>query len=357
MAKITELESLVDSLPRKERELFQRIFDVSVVEGELKPPHTMYPFIERYFGSVEAVTKQRIVKVINKVTFEGSLFNGLRASRPIEFKEKLRIQAQIIDGSIDDPLRKPKEQTPEDTFGRVEGKYSITASNVAKYDGLHGMVIFKNSNPLSFDREHIIDYLNTGWRWAQAAHASDPDAKYFFFLWNCLRRGGASLLHGHAQVTLSRDRHYAKIEALRQAAVRYRKEYGSDYFSDLYQVHVSLGLALDKDGTRVIAYLAPIKEKEIIVMARDFGLSLQERIYEVLSCLRDKMNVTSFNLALITRPLDGVSGWEDFPAMARVVDRGQPKSLSCDIGTMELYADSVISSDPFEVARLLKESM
>jgi hypothetical protein len=43
--------------------------------------------------------------------------------------------------------------------------------------------------------------------------------------------------------------------------------------------------------------------------------------------------------------------------IARIVDRGYPWDGSSDFGTMELYATSIISSDPFQVARELKEAL
>jgi hypothetical protein len=296
------------------------------------------------------------VKVTNLVTFEGALFNRLRAKRPIEVTEKLRIVAKIMDGSIDDPLRNPDKDTPADTFGRVQGKFSVTASNIAKYDAYHGMIIFHDYNPLHFEKEEIVDYLDTGWRWAEKVHKGDPSARYYFFLWNCLRRAGASLLHGHAQVTLARDMHYAKIEHLRRAALRYRARYKSNYFDDLFRVHRALRLGGELDNVRMIAYLTPVKEKEIMILSDEYSLPFKEAIYHALAALRDSMNVTNFNLALVVPPLCKTKeDWSGFPIIARVVDRGDPKSGSCDIGTMELYAASVISSDPFQVMRLLKQ--
>jgi len=356
---ITELDTIVESLPSEEKTLFHRLFHFSTTTGYLQPPDTMRGWIEERFGSVEAVTSQKIVKITNLVTFEGALFNGLRAFRPIEFKEKLYVKHSIIDASDNhDPLRHPETNTPEDIFGRVEGEHSITASNIAKYDGMHGLVIFHDYDPVSFSREKIIDYLDTGWRWAKKAHERNPSAKYYLFMWNCLQRGGASLLHGHAQVTLSTNMHYAKIEALRRAALNYQAEHGSNYFEDLYRVHHSLGCALEKEGIRVIAYLTPVKEKEVLLIAKECNLSLKERIYEALACFRDRMHVTAFNLVMIPPPLaETEESWEGFPVLVRIVDRGDPKITTCDIGSMELYASSVISSDPWEVAWLLRESL
>lgn len=348
--EIASLHAMVSSLPREEKEAFERIFDVSVSEGSLRPPESMKPWLAERFGSVESAMQQQIVRVANLVTMEEALFNPLRASRPLG-----RGLGQASVHSGEDPLRDPLTTTPEDVFGRVEGKHCITAGNVAKYEAFHGVVVFNEPDPLQFTREQVIDYIDTGCRWAQEAHGVDPEASYFFFMWNCGERAGASLRHGHAQVMLGRRRHYSKIEHLRRAAWSYRDRYGRDYYEDLFHVHRSVGCGFERDGVRTMAYLSPVKEKETILMAPRLGLSLKERIYEVLACFRDRMGVTTFNLALYLPPIAEVAeDWEGFPAMARLVERGDSRSLASDIGTMELYASSVVSSDPFEVARVLK---
>jgi len=70
------------------------------------------------------------------------------------------------------------------------------------------------------------------------------------------------------------------------------------------------------------------------------------------------MGVTSFNAALFLPPIAPVEeDWGGFPAIARLVDRGNPRSKASDIGAMELYASSVISSDPFDVAQVVREAL
>ncbi len=46
---------------------------------------------------------------------------------------------------------------------------------------------------------------------------------------------------------------------------------------------------------------------------------------------------------------------ERVAGLFRLVDRGDPMNRTSDIGAMELYASSVISSDPFAVARVMRE--
>ncbi len=357
LATIIELPRLVEALSAEGRQRFERIFHLSSTTGHLTPPPVMYPWIEDYFGSVEAVTTQRIIKLTNVVTWEGALFNDLRARRPLEAREHGDVR-QIIQRNGSGPFTKPLEGTPEDVFGRVHGRRSITASNIAKYDGFHGLVIFDEQNPLKFDREAIGDYLDTALAWAAKAHETDPEARYFFFVWNCLWKSGASIIHGHAQMTMTRDMHYAKVEALRRAALAYRQGHGSSYFADLYAVHRDLGLTFGDGEAHSLVYLTPVKEKEILLMANAVNAALKDQIYHVLVTFTQKLNVLSFNLALWMPPLVAPQGedWSDFPVMVRLVDRGDLGKRVADFGGMELYAQSVIGTDPLYVAHILRQN-
>ncbi len=367
---IADIADLVAALPATEQELFGRIFHVSTTVGRLRPPETMHGWIEKHFGSVEAVLTQRIVKITNLVTMEASLFNDIRANRPIETKSD-ECFAKLVEESRGGPFCNPLHYTPEDIFGRVRGSHCITASNIAKYDGFHGLVIFDEHDPLKFTAEEVSDYLDTALAWAYKAHEMDREARYFFFMWNCLWRSGASILHGHAQMSLSRDIHYAKVEHLRRAALRYQAEYDSNYFRDLYAAHRALGLAFENDDTHILVYLTPIKEKEVLLISKPqpgsapqpcLNDGLKDSIYRVFRCFIDRLGVCSFNLALYLPPIDGGEGkpeedWNGFPALVRIVDRGDVANRTADMGAMELYAASVVASDPFRVAEALQNSL
>jgi hypothetical protein len=351
---ITDIEGIVNSLPTSERERFQRIYSVTSTAGEQRIPQSMQSWVKQQFDSVEAVTRQKVVRITNLVTGDEALFNKLRSSRPIEGRGN--IDARLQEARDNDLFCCPEDNTPEDLFGRVVGKYCITASNISKYDGLHGLVIFNDFDPLRFFREQVIDYIDVGWEWAKKARIKQPQAKYFFFIWNCLWRAGASIHHGHAQVMLATDRHYSRIEKLRRVALDYSRNYGSNYFTDLFQAHRSVGCAVEKNGVQILAHLTPFKDNEVIIIAEALNLSFKERIFEVLARFRDKLNITSFNLGLVTPPLaETRESWEGFPVIAWLVDRGELSRRDSDIGGMEIYAASVVSSDPLELARRLRQ--
>ena len=75
----------------------------------------------------------------------------------METKRERDIDVQLAEASAHDLFSNPYENTPEDVFGRVIGKHCVTASNIAKGDGLHGLVIFNEFNPLHFSREEVLE--------------------------------------------------------------------------------------------------------------------------------------------------------------------------------------------------------
>jgi hypothetical protein len=355
--RISELDEFVAALSEPYRTLFDRIFHLRLSVGQIVPPDAMHPWLTRQFGSVDATREQRIVKITNRVTLEGALFNGLRANQPIEAPPGTGDEEDMIEQTAGGPFCTPLEGTPADTFGRIEGRFSVSASNVAKYDGWHGIIVFREHHPLRFSLEQVDDYIETAQRWARAAHDADSEACYPFFLWNCLWRSGASILHGHAQMMLTGGMHYAHVEAWRQAALRYRHAYGSEYFADLVALYRALGLAIDHGTATVFPTLTPFKEKETHLVGPRLDRDLKEALYLTLHAFVKNLGVRTFNVVLYQPPLCPVEEeWAGFPYIFRVIDRGSLGSNRSDIGGMEMYAQSVVTTDPFGVARILTEA-
>jgi hypothetical protein len=423
---ITELESLIARLEEPDRALIREIFDVRTSTGSLVCPEIQD--IVRGYGKRDQVESQKIVKVTNLVTYEGALFNELRSRRPFQTEEKLEIEKIIADTKncfFCGP--EARKVTPGDTFipgGRIEKATCFSASNPGKYDGYHGLVIFKDHSPYSF--QNFPDYLDCALEWARMARSQSPGTRHFFFMWNCLWKAGGSIIHGHTQMSLTKGLHYAKTEQLLKAFKDYREgragrfrgdcrndprkgaSCSRDYFEDLFQAHRALGLGFQSGSTRIMAYLTPIKEKETLVLASDL-YGVKRTVPKILDCFCSRLGVRSFNLGLICSPGAAFSDrafpeygeeetvskkegllknddcnlnekrgldlngkkileldedkslekeedlrWEGFPIIVRIVDRGSLENRTADMGAMELYASSVISSDPFKVARELK---
>ena len=394
-AHIDQLPALIAALPQHERELAQRLFQVVVTAGEIVPPAEMEPWLERTFGSVAATRRQTVVRVINRWTYEGAIFNPLRSRRPGsgttqadltprpplpagegvvrsaggELGERPRLDVatelrERIETTLGDDFCEPAIHTPADTFGRVRGKHVVTAANVAKAEGWHSVGIFDRHDPLAIDEALVADVLDVAGQWAQRVREADAAARHLFILWNALWRAGASLVHGHVQLALSPVAAQAKVELWRDAARRYHAETGGDYFADLAAVHRALGLMAGTGKLDWFASLTPVKEREVDVLAptyRDATLDpaelgvLAEPLAVTLRVALDTMGVRAFNAVVFGPPLGGAEpGWESFPLVARFVDRGNPLSPTSDIAGLELFGTSVVATDPFDVARALR---
>ncbi len=388
---IDQLPDLIAALPRHERELANRLFQVIVTHGEIVPPPGMEPWLERTFGSIAATRQQTVVRVINRWTYEGAIFNPLRSRRPgsgttpaagvltpqpprpmgrggvepppITLAPELRERIAAAEG---DDFCQPEERTPADTFGLIRGRHVVTAANVAKAEGWHSVGIFDRHDPLAIDEALVADVLDVAGEWAQRVREVDPAARHLFILWNTLWRAGASLVHGHAQFALSPVAAQAKVELWRDAASRYHAETGGDYFADLAAVHRALGLMAGTGKLDWFASLTPVKEREVDVLAptyRDATLDpaelgvLAEPLAVTLRVALETMGVRAFNAVVFGPPLGAggaAPGWESFPLVARFVDRGNPLSPTSDIAGLELFGTSVVATDPFDVARALR---
>ena len=343
----------IANLSAEDKKVFERIFKVNTVEGRLVVPEKMKPWVVSQFGSLADVEKQTIVKAANLITYEGSVFNDLRSKRP---------DAKVTLGEIFDfrecgsePFCNPLESTPEDVFGRIKGKYSITASNVAKIDGFHGVIIFKDHNPLDFNAEKIHDYFEVANEYFKKVNEYDKSFVYPFFMWNCLWKAGASIIHGHAQATVARDITYYKIGLLRSRSLWYQEQYKSNYFDDIFNVHSNLGLGFMVEDVKVMADLCPIKEKGITLYAKNFDGSLSFSINSILRTLVNNFGVRSFNLIAIPHPITKTyESWEHMPVILHIVDRGNLETRHSDFGSMELYAQSVVGSNPYDLIERMK---
>jgi hypothetical protein len=365
LAGIADLPGRIAALPDAARERAERLFRVEVLTGRTDPPAEMDAWLVHHFGSVAAVREQTIVRIQNRWTLDGALFSPLRGRRPIDLLGE-DLLARETDATRADPFCSPETETPADTWGRIRGAHTVSGANAAKYDGHHGVIVFDRHDPLAFDEALVVDLLATGRAWAEREREADPAASAYLLIWNCGRRAGGSIVHGHAQVLLGRGAHYARVERLRRDAGAYRSITGRRYVDDLAGAHRDLGLAIDlPGGVAVVASLTPVKEREVLVLGPP-GMDERDPAYagavaRTVVAYRDALGVRAFNLALQRPPIDpalaGSDGWQELGPLVHLVDRGNPAVRSSDIGAMELFAASVVGSDPFEVAVTLRSAL
>lgn len=354
----SELLLHINTLKPDDREIFDRIYEVWETVGKLDPPKEMHPWIKSTFGDLAGVKKQEFLKITNYITYEGAIFNELRTKRPLVGDKGFDKVLEQIEASRGGPFSHPQTHTPADTFGRVKGKYCITGSNVAKYDGQHGLIISNAHDPLLFSRRRVRDYFHVARRWYKRAHKESKAAVYPLYTWNCLWRAGASIIHAHCHLVLAEHQAYAKVEELRRLSLEYQEKYQSNYFDDIFNIHKKMGLGFERGDIKLLTKITPIKEKEVMIFSHEFNDGLADIVSDTLTTMKEKLGVSSFNLSIVLPPLeDTPEVWEHMPVLVRIVDRGKLSSQTADVGAMELYAQSVIGSNPYVVFDKLKKAL
>jgi hypothetical protein len=355
MDSIMDLPRIVEGLKKEDRELFDRFFVMRKKVGELKVPKEMRAWADKSFGDYRNVEKQEILRIFNTLSFETALFNELRAKRPHVVNVDENITKDIM-SDFGDNFCNPLKMTAVDTFGRVKGRYCISTSNIAKYDFLHGVIIFKKHNPLDFTEKELDDYLETALKWFKKANKSNKEAIYPYLIWNCLWRAGAGVIHGHMQTVIGEQVHYGEAEFFNHIRIEYMKEIGKEYFQDYFNIHKAIGLGFEEKDLRIFMNITPRKDKEVTILGPKLDKNFGRTIYKILRCLLDDFGVNSFNVGFIFPPLKETGSWEGFPVVVRILDRGSLKVKTTDMGGMEVYSRSnIIETDPYKVFEKIKE--
>jgi hypothetical protein len=313
---------------------------------------------------VENVENQQVIRIQNRITGEAALFNPLRARRPVPMLKKGRQDAGDILhalGLAEGPAGKcifcqAGDKTLRETFepgGRIHGRHCMTAANIARYDGRHGLIIFNKHDPLDFGPDEIQDYFETAGRWFRKMACPEAGAIYPFLLWNCRWRAGGSVEHGHMQVTVTASEPYPKIEELRNHIASYRERYGEDYKTCLFKVYRALGLGFEWRGVQIMVSLTPFRDREIVLVSPALDASLAGAASFVLDFMIHRLGVESFNGGALLPPLhpDG-RDWTGFPAVFKLVDRRSVGELASDISGMSIFAGlDAIAADPFDLSQ------
>jgi hypothetical protein len=133
--------------------------------------------------------------------------------------------------------------------------------------------------------------------------------------------------------------------------------HGTNYFDDLVALYRSLNLAIENGTATVFPTLTPFKERETHIIAPCLDRDLKESLYLTLRVFVEQLGVRTFNLVLYQPPLSAVEeNWEGFPYIFRLIDRGDLGTNRSDIGGMEMYAQSVVTTDPYSVTDALRAS-
>jgi hypothetical protein len=198
-------------------------------------------------------------------------------------------------------------RTAEDVaaVGRIFGAHSYTASNVAKLEKWHGLLVGANHYALSLSPYQVADIIDVAARWFHAAHAVDCAAggpsqligRFPVLMLDASPRASASQPHQHFHMVLSDGRFVTRTQEMYRRALRYDIKHASiptaspaavdsdaarrrpplplssggatfvsRYWVDFINVHAALGLAVQVGTAWIVVPLSPIKEREVFII-------------------------------------------------------------------------------------------
>ena len=311
----------------------------------------------------EFVEDQYTIFVRDKYLGHEVIFNPLRSRRtaPINGPDPAELieQERALTGCRwCDPGGWMEKGMWADEFGEVwsdDGRF-VARANWARMAPVSGMVIGDENthNLLRLSREDFLSMFRLAEDYIRKALGVRPRARFFIVFLNGGPKSAGSVAHSHLQIVGKEgERHFGYAENILASCP-------ADYWERVQSAHRDVGLALTDGRCAGWVNLAPVKEKDITVVAptlHDGALM----IYNLLQTLIGR-GTSNYSLAVILSPeyitvsVDKrFSKWP--PVLVRWVDRGDSRSRHSDVGSMELFASTVVATDPFVVAGWIRESI
>lgn len=127
--------------------------------------------------------------------------------------------------------------------GRIFQGDAVVFPNLFPYSKHNGVAIFSAQHYVTleeFTAAMIKDAFLAAQRYIASVAAADPQARYASINWNYLPHSGGSILHPHIHVVVS-EQPTNDQALIQEKAAAYRQQYGTEYFTDLYETEKKLG--------------------------------------------------------------------------------------------------------------------
>jgi len=334
--------------------LFNRIYEIKTEKSHMNIPESLQ--CDPKFSFVNDGV-QKIITLINLFTYEEVLYNPIREKRPGYIygnDDHVILDEKISKSKKNCDFCDIENRTASDPWGRIisPSRECCVASNIAKYQGYHSMIIPKQHSSIELSLSLIQDLLLTAKQWFDTVNALDSNAVYPHIMWDNLPRSSASQYHMHWQVNMRSNRYFGRTQQLYDAAERYKKIYESNLLQDIITVHETLGLAIRCNNVVAMAYITPIKEMEIMIISWSESYEIFGRMfYLALEVLFKDMNVRAISCGISLKAYND----NNYPTIARIINRGGAFDLRNDVGAMEFYGACNITNDPFVLAKALHD--
>lgn len=372
MPCVADLPSLIGQLEFEARQDVERLFRVQHLEGLNEVPQQLRPKVARWCGggadddeAWQCAAQQSVVSVHSIWTYETANFNTLRARRPV-------VGGGVGSGGPDEAAAAcegpdkcdfcdVENLTCVEPFGRVRGKHCVTAGNVFKSAGLHGLVIWTRHRLHHLTAQELLDGFEVADSWFDRARAWTEESGSTFkpiypvMFWNCFRNAGASQVHPHMQLVLF-ETPVAQGALLKDQSDRYWREHNRSLVLDLIAAHRHCGLALEVGDVACWASLTPRVGGGELCLLGPADAPLAATAAAMLPAMQGLRRCGSEGISVVAFPVPvgegACSAW-----FVRLAARGLISSLVTDAGSSELCGLTGAGSDPYTLLSALRSEI
>eukprot|EP00092_Neocalanus_flemingeri_P080042 GFUD01099793.1.p1 GENE.GFUD01099793.1~~GFUD01099793.1.p1 ORF type:complete len:414 (+),score=71.54 GFUD01099793.1:115-1356(+) len=361
--KLKTMSDIVNILELEKCGVIEKVFDLYGIEVEgvpIKIPKTFEEKVSGWLGGnkelIQQSKHQKVIQITNRLSGETTHYNPLRAKRPGSQAQQSR---EYVDKIIEESqatcdLCRAENMTAEETWGRIRTSQCITAANMFKISGPNnGLVISKTHHLLELGPEDLKDMLHCSKLWFDKVHQQDPALVFPMMVWDALPHAGASQVHPHMQIWLGRD-YEGQFKSMLRNANSYVTEFGGNYWEDMAESHVGLGLGVVEGGAVAIVPLTSHKDHEIMIMAKEVNQDFIFLLSAVMEMYNEKLGVFCRSMGMAFPPLVSKIPEETLPAVLRVGSRGSCSSSVSDASSLDLYGVFSVNVDPVQTISALK---
>ncbi|CAL8144873.1 unnamed protein product [Orchesella dallaii] len=333
--------------------IFDSMFRIEAISAPIVLPKPFQKEVKGWLDNDEKlfqqVNEQVVFKIVSRGTFEETVFNPLRAKRPVSkpSMDPLEYIKNLTESSAPNcDFCKYKDHTAADTFGRIDNDYSASCSNTFKLAKFHGLFFPKEHHPLNLSLVQLQSlFLYTSKQWFQKAFETDSSQKYPSLMWDALPHAGASQVHPHIHGVLDAYQYVGGFESWHQVSIQYFKKYQRSFWSDFVQLHVALGLSISHGEAIALVPIVARKDHEFMILSTNLNEDVVSLIYNVMQAYLHKLGVYCFSSGAVYPKVGGGEGDTGMPVIFRIGSRGTCTSVGSDVSSLELYTINNINSD------------
>ena len=156
--------------------------------------------------------------------------------------------------------------------------------------------------------------------WFGKVHQQDRSLVFPMMVWDSLPHSGASQIHPHMQIWLGRD-YEGQFKSMLRDANAYATEFGGNYWEDMAEAHVGLGLGVVEGGAVAIVPLTSHKDHEVMIMAKEVNKDFIFLLSAVMEMYNEKLGVFCRSMGMSFPPLIPKIPEATLPAVLRVGSR------------------------------------